>query len=55
VGLVVNNNVADAGVHALIVGVSDYLNLPNAGDTSSDETWKLNKLSSPALSACGCR
>jgi hypothetical protein len=51
VGLVVNNDVAGAGVHALIVGVSDYLNLPDAGEPSSDETWKLNKLSSPALSA----
>ncbi|KRR10638.1 hypothetical protein CQ12_19410 [Bradyrhizobium jicamae] len=50
-GLVVNNNVQGAGVHALIVGVSDYLNLPDAGEPSSDETWKLNKLSSPALSA----
>ena len=51
-GLVVNNNVAGAGVHALIVGVSDYLNLPDAGDHDpSDETWNLNKLSSPALSA----
>jgi hypothetical protein len=52
VGLVVNNeNVEGAGVHALIVGVSDYLNLPEAGELSSDETWNLNKLSSPALSA----
>ena len=50
-GLVVNNDIAGAGVHALIVGVSDYLNLPEAGEPSSDETWKLNKLSSPALSA----
>jgi Caspase domain len=52
VGLVVkNDNVEGAGVHALIVGVSDYLNLPEAGEPSSDETWNLNKLSSPALSA----
>jgi Caspase domain len=51
VALVVNNNVEGAGVHALIVGVSDYLKLPDAGEPSSDETWNLNKLSSPALSA----
>ena len=50
-GLVVNNNVQGAGVHALIVGVSDYLNLPDAGEPSSDAEWNLNKLSSPALSA----
>ena len=50
-GLVVNNTVAGAGVHALIVGVSDYLNLPAQGRPSSDATWSLNKLSSPALSA----
>lgn len=49
--LVVNKSVPGAGVHALIVGVSDYLNLPDAGEPSSDETWNLNKLSSPALSA----
>jgi hypothetical protein len=51
VGLVVNRDVAGAGVHALIVGVSDYLNLPEADEPPSDETWNLSKLSSPALSA----
>jgi hypothetical protein len=51
VALVVNNNVQGPGVHALIVGVSDYLNLPDAGEPSSDATWSLNKLTSPALSA----
>src|SRR5205085_4744860 len=38
-------------VHALIIGVSDYLNLPAQGSPPSEATWSLNKLSSPALSA----
>jgi hypothetical protein len=51
VALVINNHVAGAGVHALIVGVSDYTKLPDAGEPSSDATWSLTKLTSPALSA----
>jgi hypothetical protein len=43
--------VAGPGVHALIVGVSDYVNLPDQDDPPSDATWSLTKLSSPALSA----
>lgn len=49
--LVINNAVAGPGVHALIIGVSDYINLPAQGSPSSDAKWSLNKLSSPALSA----
>jgi Caspase domain len=39
------------GVHALIVGVSDYQFLPALDDIPREETWFLTKLSSPALSA----
>ena len=49
--LVINNNVPGSGVHALIIGVSDYLNLPAHDARPSDATWSLNKLTSPALSA----
>jgi len=51
--LVIDNRgaVAGAGVHVLIVGVSEYLNLPEAGDPPADAGWFLNKLTSPALSA----
>jgi hypothetical protein len=43
--------VAGPGVHALIVGVSDYLNLPAHDDPPVEGTWFLNKLTSAALSA----
>ena len=51
--LVLDNRaaVAGPGVHALIIGVSDYLNLPDQGEPPNPATWSLNKLSSPALSA----
>jgi hypothetical protein len=51
--LVVDNRnaVQGAGVHALIVGVSDYLNLPDFDDPPREATWSLNKLTSAALSA----
>ena len=39
------------GVHVLIVGVSDYLQLPNHDDPPDEQTWSLNKLTSGALSA----
>jgi hypothetical protein len=53
VALVIDNRatVAGPGVHVLIVGVSDYLNLPDHDDPSLEPTWFLNKLTSPALSA----
>jgi hypothetical protein len=53
VALVIDNRAAvqGPGVHALIIGVSDYLNLPDAGEPSSEATWSLNKLTSPTLSA----
>ena len=42
---------ADApGVHLLIVGVSDYLNLPDEDDLPHPE-WKLNKLTCASSSA----
>jgi caspase domain-containing protein len=43
--------VAGAGVHALIVGVSDYLHLPPMDVPPSADTWFLSKLTSAALSA----
>ena len=52
--LVIDNRATvkgDPGVHLLIVGVSDYLNLPDHDDVPREETWFLTKLSSPALSA----
>lgn len=51
--LVIDNRatVNGPGVHLLIVGVSDYLNLPGHQDMPREETWFLNKLTSPALSA----
>lgn len=51
--LVINNQaaVAGPGVHALIVGVSDYTKLPDFGELSPDDSWSLTKLTSPALSA----
>ena len=39
------------GIHAVIVGVSDYLNLPDHDDPTGDDTWFLNKLTSAAISA----
>jgi hypothetical protein len=53
VALVIDNRgiVLGPGVHVLIVGVSDYLNLPEPDDPSLEATWFLNKLSSAALSA----
>jgi hypothetical protein len=42
---------ADAGIHAFIVGVSDYVNLPDADDIAREETWFLNKLTTGAISA----
>jgi hypothetical protein len=53
VALVVDNRAAIAGpgAHVLIVGVSDYLNLPDHDEPSLESTWFLNKLTSAALSA----
>lgn len=39
------------GIHVLIVGVSDYVNLPDIDDPTSEPKWFLNKLSSAAISA----
>lgn len=39
------------GIHALVVGVSDYTYLPAPEDPPVDESWNFVKLSSPALSA----
>jgi hypothetical protein len=41
------------GIHALVVGVSDYTYLPDPekDDPPEDESWNFVKLSSPALSA----
>lgn len=51
--LVIDNRgtVPGPGVHVLIVGVSDYLNLPDRDDPATEARWFLNKLTSPALSA----
>ncbi len=43
--------VAGPGIHALILGVSDYVNLPAHDDPAVESTWFLKKLTSPALSA----
>jgi len=53
VALVFDNRkkVVGPGVHVLLVGVSDYLNLPDHDEPPFDETWFLNKLTSAALSA----
>jgi caspase domain-containing protein len=53
VALVVDNRAAvqGAGVHALIVGVSNYLNLPDHDDPPRQDKWFLNRLTSPSLSA----
>lgn len=39
------------GVHALLVGVSQYAHLPGVDDPPSDACWGLTSLASPALSA----
>ncbi|HEV7409517.1 MAG TPA: caspase family protein [Bradyrhizobium sp.] len=52
--LVIDNRATvknEPGVHLLIVGVSQYVNLPDHDDIAREETWFLNKLTSPALSA----
>lgn len=52
--LVIDERVSLAGVpgvHALIVGVSEYKNLPPLSDPPEEDKWFLNKLTSPALSA----
>jgi hypothetical protein len=43
--------VADAPIHALLVGVSHYRHLPGGGGTDAPETFNLEQLESPALSA----
>ena len=43
--------VQEPGIHALIVGVSNYVNLPDHDDPPRKEKWLLNQLTSPALSA----
>jgi len=45
-----NPAVAD-GIHALIVGVSNYTYLPDADEPPAADSWFFNKLTSPALSA----
>jgi hypothetical protein len=54
--LIVDNRAAvddgAAGVHLLIVGVSDYLHLPDEGDLPHAE-WQINKLTCAASSAYG--
>jgi hypothetical protein len=51
--LVIDNRatVQGPGLHALIVGVSEYTNLPNHDDPPDPATWDLKKLGAPALSA----
>ena len=51
--LVVDNRatVQGPGIHALIVGVSQYLNLPDHDDPPREESWFLTRLTSPALRA----
>ena len=39
------------GIHVLIVGVSDYVNLPEHNEPTAEEKWHLNKLTSAAVSA----
>jgi Caspase domain len=39
------------GIHALIVGVSDYVHLPAADQPPDEASWNFNKLTSTALSA----
>lgn len=45
------SEVPGPGVHALIVGVSDYQKLPAHDDPPVETAWFLNKLTSAALSA----
>jgi len=58
--LIINNTGALAGqpgIHALIVGVSEYEHLPAANAISGDPVFGMKRLASPALSALrgGCR
>jgi Caspase domain len=39
------------GIHALVVGVSDYTYLPEANEPPDEDCWNFNKLTSAALSA----
>ena len=41
----------EPGVHALIVGVSDYSNLAGYDDPAREQHWGMKKLGSAALSA----
>ena len=52
-GLVLDRRqqVPGAGVHALICGVSEYQHLPPHDDIPRIDSWRLNKLTSAALSA----
>jgi hypothetical protein len=43
--------IAGPGVHAFIVGVSEYQYLPEADEPPEEKTWFFNKLTSAALSA----
>jgi hypothetical protein len=51
--LIVNNPLPPAtpGIHAFVVGVSDYRHLPPLDEPARDATWRLTQLSSPAVSA----
>lgn len=46
-----NPAVVGPGMHALIVGVSEYMYLPGAEEPPENKTWNFNKLTSAALSA----
>ena len=49
--LVFESQQAKPGTHALIVGVSDYANLPPFGQAGPREAFGFKRLSSPAISA----
>ncbi|EWY36964.1 hypothetical protein N825_22900 [Skermanella stibiiresistens SB22] len=51
--LIIDNRAAvkGPGLHALIVGVSEYDHLPDHDDPPDPATWDLKKLGAPALSA----
>ena len=49
--LVFENKAANPGIHALVIGVSDYLHMPEGNGAGDARALGMRKLESPALSA----